>query len=183
MLVVTDRRMLDDGNVRGKEAYDKYVAGTAKLLFDTYTLYDHNILKNVEMRSGQRMHHSEFITKVTALNPTIWTEQQINFENDLGLYTEVDGTKVFLSQLTKGWLPEFSYIILDHQNLPDSQVMGWRAALCNILKKGGLSWRQVLRTFGDSETVNSYRWAQSTKIFRAENCCSKIASTLAAYGA
>jgi hypothetical protein len=182
MLVVTDRRMLDDGNLRGKEAMERYTEKTLQLLTDCYHLYDHDLLKDIEMRQGQRMHHSEFVLKVTALNPTIWTEPSINFPSDSGFYTDVSGKKVFLSQFTRGFMPEFSYLILDRQELPDSQVMGWRAALVNILKRGGVSWRQVVRTFGDSEGVNSYRWQEATKIFKAENCCSKVASTLAAYG-
>jgi hypothetical protein len=139
-------------------------------------------LADIEKRSGQRMHHSEFVQQVLQLNPTVWIEQSINYPADCGFYTEVNGKKVFLSQFTRGWMPEFSYIILDRQELPDSQMMGWRAAIVNLLKKGGISWAQAERTFGDSEGVNSDRWSQAVRPYRQEDCCGRVAAYLEGLG-
>ena len=170
--------MLNDGNLQGDEAMIRYADATEQLKTDMYRLYDHDLLKNIEMRSGHRMHHSEFIHKILNLNPTIWVEQQINFENDFGFYTDVDGKKMFLSQLTKGWMPEFSYIVLDRAELPDSQVSGWRRCIVMLLAKGAISWKQVMKTFGDCEGVNAYRWLQVTRMFRQEDCCQKVTKNL-----
>src|SRR5436853_7399374 len=115
MLIVNDRRLLGDGRLSSKESLLRYREGTERLLTDTYKLYDHDDLINLEKRRGEVMHSSELIRLVTDLNPTIWAEQQINFLDEWGFYTDINGKKTYLSAFHKDWVREFTALWMDHQ--------------------------------------------------------------------
>jgi hypothetical protein len=174
MLVVNDRRLLNDGNLDFWESMERYTEGTERIKSREYRLYDHDILSNAKIRGGERFHHSEFIQKILDLNPTVWVESLINFPGQLGFFTDVNGKKTYLSAIGSGWLPEFSYMVNDRHELNDTEVRGWRTCLVRLLAWGAVSWEQVLDTFGDSHGFNSYRWAEATQVFRSEDCCQKV---------
>ena len=85
MLIVSDAKKLGDGQLCFKEAMAKAKEEDYKFL-ERYRLDDHDALKDIEARSGTRMHFAEFALKVQSIAPEIWVEQQINFPDDVGLY-------------------------------------------------------------------------------------------------
>ncbi len=145
---------------------------------ETYRLYDHNDLKDFHKRSGRWIHSSELIYQVTRLNPRIITEQQLNYPNEWGFYLDVCGRKKYVSGFPKGWLREFTAIVVDQRNLMDGdEIRGWRAVLVRLMGLGLLSWAQVIETFGNSEGATSERWQRFTWVFR-EGCAAKILENL-----
>lgn len=150
------------------EANIRYKEEQIEPLHDTYRLWDHNDLKNLHKRSGIWIHSSELIYRVQKLNPRIFVEQQINYPDEWGFYADVLGKQTYVSGFSKHWMREFSAIQVDERNLQlGDELRGWRTVLLRLLTLGVLEWRSVLRTFGDSEGVNAYRWKIYTQKFRS----------------
>lgn len=173
MLILPDKRLLGDGvngaNLRNEDSLAYLRAKNDKDL-ERFRWNDQADMTNCEKRQGRRMHRSELIRRVRSLNGSIWVEQQINFPDDLGFYDVYPphtGTPRYLSSFSKEWMPEFSYLLLDWQNIPETEVRGWRTAIVRLLKLGALSWNQVHYEFGDpTEQVNALRWYAQTADFR-----------------
>jgi hypothetical protein len=150
-----------------EEAFARYREEKIEPLYETYRLSDHNMLKNLHMRSGQWMHASELILKVQKLNRGIFVQQQINYPEEWGFYADVLGRQTYVSGFSKYWMREFSAIVVDDRNLMEGdELRGWRTVLLRLLSFGVLSWRSISRTFGDSEGVNASRWRAATQMYR-----------------
>lgn len=176
MLIQPDKTKLGDGQLCFREAMIKAHAEDQKFL-ERYRLDNHEDMKNMVARAGRRMHHSELMRKVLTLEPAIVVEQQINFPDDLGFYiADVGGVKRYLSSFHKGWSREFSYVLVDHQDLPCEEIRGWRTILFRLLGAGVLSWEQVRKTFGDPTGSSDAkdRWFRMTFPFRCEAMQRKI---------
>lgn len=174
MLIVPDRQLLGDKFLRNDEALAAEVEKIEAFKRKNFTIYDEDTLKNQAMRSGEQMLAADFIYLVQEMNPTIWVEQQINFADDWGLYTEHGGKKIYLTSFRKSWLTEWSYFEMDRQQLADRRILGWRNCLVELLAKGAVEWEQVMEYFDDPYGTNAYRWQQYTAIFRNEDCCAKV---------
>jgi hypothetical protein len=149
------------------EAKLRYQAEQIEPLHETYRLWDHEDLKNLHKRSGIWMHSSELIYRVQKLNPRIFVEQQINYPDEWGFYGDVLGKQRYISGFNKGWLREFTAILVDQRNLQEGdELRGWRHVLLKLLSADWLTWEQVQKEFGDSEGINAYRWKMYTHQFR-----------------
>ena len=156
MLIQTDSSKLGDGQLCFREAMIKAHAEDHKFL-ERYRLDNHEDLKNAEARAGRRMHSSELARRVTVLEPLIFVEQQINFPDDLGFYMpDVGGVKRYLSSFPKGWIREFSYVLVDHQDLPCEEVRGWRTILFRF-------WAQECLAGSKYTGSSVILWAQSMR--------------------
>ena len=169
MLVLNDSILLGNDFLPRNEALLRYREEKIEPLHDTYRLSDHNDLKDLVKRAGQWMHSSELIYRVQKLNPRVYVHQQINYPDQWGFYVEVQSRLAYVSGFQKGWLREFTAILVDERNLmAGDELRGWRAVLLKLMEKGILRWEQVHREFGDSEGANAYRWRQHTRIFRED---------------
>lgn len=169
MPAILDKRFLDGEFLVPEEALEKYKATKIEPLHDTYRLWDHESFKDFERRKGMVLHSSEFIERVCRINPSIFVQHQLNFEGDWGLYLDILGRQVYLSGLSKGWLTEFSYTLVDERNLPTEERRGWRTVLMRLMSKGVMTWEEVETEFGNSEGANSDRWHIYTEPFRNSN--------------
>ena len=150
-----------------EEARERYIETKLEPLLDLYRQGDHEDFKNFNRRKGEAMHSSDLIFCVQKLNPHIFVQQQINFPDDWGLYTENLGRVQFLTGMPKGWMTEFSYALVDARNLPTEERRGWRTVLVYCLMKGALQWEDVLKEFGDPvDGFNDERWHNATESFR-----------------
>jgi hypothetical protein len=169
MLVLNDSSLLGNDFLPGSEALLRYQQEKIDPLHDTYRLSDHNDLKDLIKRGGQWIHSSELIMRVQKLNACVYVHQQINYPDHWGFYVEVQSQLQYVSGFQKGWLREFTAILVDDRNLmAGDELRGWRAVLLKLLEKGILRWQQVYREFGDVDGANSHRWRQHTRIFREE---------------
>jgi hypothetical protein len=149
------------------EAKERYIRTKLEPMHDLYRESDHDWFKSFHRRKGDVMHHSDLILKIQKLNPHVFVQQQINFPDDWGLYTEALGRIQFLTGVPKGWLTEFSYSVVDDRNLPTEEKRGWRTVVIYCLMKGALSWAQVMQEFGDpTDGFNDARWQDVTHAFR-----------------
>ncbi len=148
------------------EAHAKYKAEKIEPQLDTYRLFDHESFKDFERRKGEVIHSSRFIYRLLQLEPKLIVQRQINFPDDLGLYIQHGSKLIFICQVSKGWLTEFSWTSVDRANLPSEPHWGWRTVLLRLMAKGVLSWDRVLREFGNSQNANSDRWWVYTEPFR-----------------
>lgn len=169
-LIKNDRAMLGDAyrNLRGIEALAALREDT-DLKLEQYRLTDQDELANAEKRTGCQMHHSELVLRIQRLNSAIRVEQSINFANCLSLYTvsSMTGVYSYLSYVDKGWMPEFTILLLNSRKLPYHQIRGWRTILVRMLNLKALKWEGVRRVFGDAMNANSSRWERETRPFRS----------------
>ena len=149
-----------------EEGKEKYRVEKLEPIHDLYRLDDHEWFKDFNRRKGEPMHPSDLIFRIQKLNPHIFVQQQINFD-DWGLYTESLGRIRYLSGFGKSWMAEFSFSMCDERNLPTEHVKGWRTVLIELLAKGALTWEQVVEGFGDpKDGFNETRWFAATDSLR-----------------
>jgi len=163
------------------EALAKYKAEKVEPLLDTYRLSDHASFRDFERRKGEVIHSSVFIHRLTQLEPMLIVQQQINYPDDWGLYLQRGNRLIFVSQVSKGWLTEWSWTTVDDHNLPETPHWGWRTVLVRLMAKGVLTWEQVVKEFGHSQNANSDRWFQFTEPFRNHHASGIIHSNLKAH--
>jgi hypothetical protein len=150
-----------------EEARERYIETKLEPMLDLYRQGDHASFKDFQRRKGEAMHSSDLIFRVQKLNAHISVQQQYNFADEWGLYTENLGRVQFLTGLPKGWLTEFSYAIVNERDLPLEERRGWRTVIVYCLHKGALDWEAVLKEFGDpTDGLNDTRWQEATAEFR-----------------
>lgn len=179
MYVVTDKRRLGDKVLKAEEQYQHLHEENDRQL-EKYREHDQEELKNEAMREGKRMHSSELIARVHRLAPhiqvrkgafegflTLWVpNSNPEFQND-----EKRGCQYLQAAFREGWLPEFTIVHVDDQNLIKSAQDGgiensWRTILIRLLQFGVVGWKQVIEEFGDATGIQSNRWRQATRKFR-----------------
>lgn len=148
------------------EAMAKYQAEKIEPQLDQYRLSDHAEFKDFHRRKGVVFHSSRFIHRLRELEPRLIVQQQMMHPDDWGLYLQRGNKLIFISQVTKGWLTEFSYTLVDEKDLPSDPKWGWRTVLLRLMTKGVFTWEQIVREFGHSTGANSDRWHQFTEPFR-----------------
>lgn len=129
---------------------------------------DQDNFKDKARQLGHPLHSSELVRRVKKLNPALIVEDSINCRGNAAFYT-VDATgekKYTNASFKKGILTEFSVIETDAADLPVRVQYGWREVLLRLVKAGCLSFRQVVRMFGDAETVQATNWRRSIRNFR-----------------
>jgi hypothetical protein len=136
-----------------------------------FRLPDHDDLKDEKLRSGQRLHSSDFIFKLRKLIDGL----QIREGNIPGCVALYDGRgnelKYLNASFQLGWMPEFTFIRVDRADLMMSAAsggvqQGWRTVLLRLLNSKTLTWEQVRREFGDARGEANTRWRQETQKFR-----------------
>jgi len=151
--------------VSPSEAADLFAEESRKAE-DMYRLDEHEAMKGAKDKRGY-MHASEFILRVKRMNPLLFVQQQINFPGEWGFYTDLGkGVLTYLSTFKKGWVPEYSYTIVDARDLVTDEVRGWRTCLVRLLGWGVVSWEQVMREFGDVYGNGGAKWRKQTQRFR-----------------
>lgn len=149
------------------EARERYIHDKIEPILQTYRQSDHDWFKDFHRRKGEVIHSSDLIFRIQKLNPRIFVQQQVNYPDDWGLYTEALGRIQFLTGVPKGWLTEFSYAIVNERDLPEEERRGWRTVLIYCLMKGALEWNGVVREFKEPEdSFNEERWCAVTSDFR-----------------
>jgi|SRR5215469_2400127 len=73
----------------------------------------------------------------------------------------------YVTGMPKAELPEFSHVLLDSSNLPTREVRGWRSVLMALIKADALTYRQVVRQFGEPNGARANRWFQDLREFKA----------------
>lgn len=165
--------MLGDGrnnyqNLRNQEA-EICVREQNRKDLQKYRWDDQAQMTNCEMRKGRMMHHSELILLINRLNPAIFAEQSINFTHCLSFYHRdpQSGRQKYLTWIDKGWMPEFSYLLVDWQDIPEEHVIGWRTVLVKLLEEGALTWKQVKEEVDNPRSeINARRWYALTEEYR-----------------
>ena len=149
------------------EARERYCAEKIEPLLQTYRQSDHDWFKSFSRRKGEVMHSSDLIFRLQIRNPHIFVQQQVNFDDDWGLYSSAMGRVQFLTGMPKGWLTEFSYALVDERDLPLEERRGWRTVVIYCLMKGAITWDQAILEFGEPrDGFNEQRWAEVTADFR-----------------
>jgi hypothetical protein len=149
------------------EAKERYIAEKIEPLLDTYRESDQDWFSDWSRRRGECIHASDLIYRLQRLNPHIFVQQQVNFPDDWGLYTSASGRIQFLTGLSKGWLTEFSWALVDGRNLPIGERRGWRTVIIYGLLKGAITWDQVIAEFGEPQDgFNDARWCETVADLR-----------------
>jgi len=131
--------------------------------------------KQAERRMGKRMLHTEFIKKVLSLNKKLIYEDSRAMKDCGAFYVVQNGSegqsKIYTGAcFRKGWIPEWTIIKTDAADLPtqDGLTYGWRTVLQRLLQKGAITYRQLVKVFGDvhRQDLCGKSWALNTGNFR-----------------
>lgn len=124
--------------------------------------------EDAERQAGEPMHSSDFVAKVLKLNPALIVEDSLNCRGHAAFYYATPGgeKKYTNASFRKGILPEFCVIEPDAAGQPVRVQYGWREVLLRLVKARQLSFRQVVRMFGDAETVQASTWRRNIRNFR-----------------
>jgi hypothetical protein len=133
-----------------------------------HRLPDQENLKDKQRQVGKAMESSELVAKVKKLNPRLVVEDSLNCRGHASFYHVTPaGEKTYTNaNFKKGVLPEFSVIETDAADLPIRVQYGWREVLLRLVKARQLSFRQVVRMFGDAETVQGLAWRRNIRHLR-----------------
>ena len=170
MLIKPDSSLLRDGQLSAEENLKRLYEDT-EMKVAKYRTHDHDELKDEHLRSGHKIHHSEFLHKLRKLIPGLYVYPG-NIPNTVTLYsTRNNELKYLAASFELGWIPEFTFIRVDRADLMKSPldggiVHGWRTVLLRLLKGKVVSWEDVKREFGDATGASSTRWRQQTQAFR-----------------
>lgn len=111
---------------------------------------DQDSFTNPEKQTGKGMHSNELVRKVLKLNPSLFVEDSWGAPGCAAFYkTAGDEKKPTGASFRKGFMPEFTIMGTNSQNIPTVFTYGWRTVLARLLKSGDLTWPQVKRIFGD----------------------------------
>src|ERR1700676_1142950 len=78
-----------------EEARERYIAEKVEPLLNIYRQSDHDWFKDWNRRRGDVIHSSDLIFRLQKLNPHIFVQQQVNFDDDWGLYSSALGRVQF----------------------------------------------------------------------------------------
>lgn len=159
-LVQTDINELGDKRLNEIEAIAKIKEDTAKLV-ESKKIPNQKLLENREMALGRPMDYTDFIFKVSKLNPAI-IFQDGGFPKAIAVCHTVHGEKKYITGFLKTVLPEFSAVIVDDKGLIQKggvgEVRGWRSVLLSLIKAGALTEKQVNLTFGPAMGQRAVLW-------------------------
>jgi|SRR5579863_3606681 len=117
---------------------------------------DQDDFKQAERRMGKRMLHTEFIKKVLSLNANLLFEKSRGVKGSGAFYLVRNGVsgqeKTYTGACFRlGWIPEWTIMKTDAADLPtqDGLTYGWRTVLQRLVQKGAITYRQVVKVFGD----------------------------------
>jgi hypothetical protein len=132
---------------------------------------DQEDFKKIERRMGKRMIHTEFVKKVLSLNKKLIYEDSKGCKGSGSFYLVQQGQKIYTNAcFRKGWLPEWTTIETDTADLPtrDGLTYGWRTVLQRLVQKKAITYRQVVRVFGDvyRNDLCGKNWALNVGKFR-----------------
>jgi len=124
--------------------------------------------KDKERQLGRPMHSGVLINEVLKLNHRLVCEDSVNCRGSAAFYyfTPEGEKRPTNAHFRKGVLSEFSIVETDAADLPIRVQYGWREVLLRLVRAGQLSLAQVLRVFGDTESVQSQNWRRSVQKFR-----------------
>jgi hypothetical protein len=136
---------------------------------------DQEDFKQAERRMGKRMLHTDFIKRVLSLNKKLIYEDSKGVKDSGAFYlieNRPEGkSKIYTGAcFRKGWIPEWTIIKTDAADLPtqDGLTYGWRTVLQRLVQKGAITYRQVVKVFGDvyRNDLCGKNWALNTNAFR-----------------
>lgn len=134
----------------------------------SYRLEDHKELKQAEARVGKPMAHDELIKRVEkATGRKVWGEVSLRDPNVYGFYTTgQDGEKKYICAFEKGYLPEFSIVLVDDHDMPIKEKRGWRTVLTRLLQTKAIKYYQIRNAFEISDHLSDDRWRANTQRFK-----------------
>lgn len=146
-----------------------------------------NELEDPERSGGPRLSYNEVIRKLRRAIPNIRIFD--GAPGSVSLYVPCNRAELAQRRLEWDWtegrdpmfmglkyvggfpktdIPEFSHVLTDSSNLPTREVRGWRSVLISLLKQGCVSYRTVVREFGEALGYRGWRWQEQTRPWRFE---------------
>lgn len=87
-------------------------------------------------------------------------------------------TNKYVGGFPKQEIAEFSHVLIDSSHLPTREVRGWRSVLISLLKQGVVSYRTLVKEFGEANGKRAWRWQEQTRRWRNEPDTRFFASSL-----
>lgn len=125
-------------------------------------------------REGRRMHHSEVLSHLRKMVPSLFvTDGRI--AGDLAFFRtfgqpqpHLDGrTFQYLFYMPTGWMPEYSIHEFDHRDIPVKELQrGWRTILLRLIRTGLITEAQCDKAFGRPSGEASTRWRRTLFVYR-----------------
>jgi len=150
-------------------------------------------LEDPDRSSGRRLYYGEVLRRLQSINPGIRVKDGI--PGNVAIYVRKRSDEYdfeeweprfkddaffwhhrYVTGCLKGFLPEFSHVLLDTSHLPTREVRSWRSLLIALVKAGAISYSEAIEGFGDpSSDQRSGRWFDHLGAwFRSPNSRFKI---------
>ena len=152
-------------------------------------------LENTDRSAGPRLYYTEILRRLWLINPQLKVKEGVEgsvalyrtlepweYDPELPLYssegsrrTDVEKTDWFnhhkyVGGMEKGWLPEYSHVLLDTSHLATREIRGWRSVLLSLIKGKAISVEGAIEQFGDpSLDQRSGRWQEQIWEFKQQS--------------
>lgn len=183
MLVQPDRNELGDKRLNEDEAVYKLREECLNKA-SANRLYKQEELENPNRAFGARIQFAEMVAKLQRLIPSMRVLD--GSPGNVALYTPRNRSE--FEEAKRGWqndrdiffmrykyvggfpkkeLPEYSTVDVDTSLLPTKENRGWRSVLIPLIQQGLVSYRAVVKEFGDVGTdKRGWRWLEQTQKWR-----------------
>jgi hypothetical protein len=145
----------------GRDEVDAYLKEDEDRRLAKYRLPDQENRKDSPARWGRVMHHSEFINQLQNAIPNLQARDG-NLPGDISLCRNDGDRLTYICYSNSGYLPEYSIVHVNDQNLPVREQRGWRTVLLRLIKCGLVNEEQALKYFGEPSN------GEAAKFYKAE---------------
>jgi hypothetical protein len=132
-------------------------------------------LEDPDRSAGPRLYYTEILRRLWKLNPEFRVEDgkdgsvaiyrpKRRDEYDWEQWDPMAPTKwrwdfEYVTGMEKGYLPEYSHLLLDSSRLATKEVRGWRSILIPCIESRAITYRGAIQEFGDpANDQRSGRW-------------------------
>jgi hypothetical protein len=163
MLIQTDINELGDKRLSPEEALAKLKEENAKKTAE-YRIPNQAVLEDQLAAIGQAMPYQTFIKKLKSIQPRLIIEDG-GIEGALAIRNYA---KEYLTGFYKDVLTEFSFVTTDTRGLPVRESRGWRSVLISLIKQHVISYRTVVKEFGEPWGSRSNLWHEELADYKLQ---------------
>ena len=184
MLVQPDIHELGDTRLNAREGLAKAEEDTHRMLQAQGKFMPGQAeLENRELSEGTRLDWKEFLRRLMKIAPSVLVkDSNVSLYGDIALYVpknrdeyhaEFDPNQPdwrndfrYATGFPKASLAEFSAVTTDHRGIAKTEIRGWRSVLMALISSRVVSYRTVVKEFGEPTRARGSRWHRSLSKFK-----------------
>lgn len=168
MLIQPNSEQLGDKYLSPQEAAIREREELEKLTYQKYVTSEQALMEDADRSSGPRLYYTEILRRLSKINPSLLIKEGRAYNvaiyrpkrYDEYDYEQFDPTAPtdwrwdheYVSGMEQGWIPEWGHLLLDNAHVATNEIRGWRSVLIALVKSRAVSYRDVIKEFGDPAT-------------------------------